>query len=397
MKKLLIYSDCFIFGGSENVVVNLMRSAAVRQRFEVRFAFRSYRAYDAAVQARLGEFTVKPLHILSDETRDYEVKRSRQSSLRLLPFHLLRRTGVYFLWNVARLYSLFRTERPDVLHINNGGYPGAASCRHAVIAARLAGVRRVVFMVNSLAYPPGGPIDRWMDGQVRTGVHRFVTASQAAAERLATLRGMPRDRIDCIPNTLPSCNVTKSREEVRASLGLNDSHFVLACIGTLTEEKGQAVLLRAIASLANDAFRVLIVGDGEDGEQLKSLAKTLGIASQAIFTGQRPDAHDLLNASDVLVHPSFREDMPYVILEALCLGRPVIGTRVGGIPEEIRDGVEGLLVEPRSEKQLAAAIAELFRDREKTRQIGVRAAERFREEFRYDLILRRFADLYSSL
>src|SRR4029079_8740391 len=113
------------------------------------------------------------------------------------------------------------------------------------------------------------------------------------------------------------------------------------------------------------------------------------------FTGQRPDAHDLLAASDVLVHPSFREDMPYVILEALCLGRPVIGSRVGGIPEEIRDGVEGLLVEPRSEGQLSAAIAELFHDREKTRLMGTRAAERFRDEFRYDLILRRFADLYS--
>jgi glycosyltransferase involved in cell wall biosynthesis len=403
VKKLLCYSDCFVFGGCENVIVNLMRSPLLTEKFEVRFAYRSHPAYDSVLSTRLSSNeSLRPLCIASNETRFYNLQRSHLPwPLELRSkffFAILDRLGFYFLWNVMRLTLLFRKERPDVLHINNGGYPGAASCRQAVIAAKLAGVPRIIFMVNNLAFPPRGIWDRLLDRVVRSNVTRFLTASKAAADRLAEARGIERSRIDSIPNTVADAVCDRSRGDLRAEFGIAESDFVLAAVGLLTERKGQSLLIAALAALARADIRLLLIGEGEDRGALERTVREMGLEGQVLFLGQRPDPLNYMQAADVVVVPSTRdEDMPYVVLEAMSLGRPVIATHVGGIAEEIRDGVDGLLVDPGQVGQLAAAILKLYDDRPLARAMGDSGAQRSRAEFDYDRITRRFVDLYRGM
>jgi glycosyltransferase involved in cell wall biosynthesis len=157
---------------------------------------------------------------------------------------------------------------------------------------------------------------------------------------------------------------------------------LVGCIARLEPEKGHPTLLEAWPLVLErvPSARLLIVGEGSRGEALKARAEELGLLGEAceadacvgtrharpnarvLFTGRRDDIPSVTAALDVAVLPSYREAQGLVILEAMALRRPVVATRVGGIPEMVEDGVTGLLVPPHDHEALAAAIVRLLTD-----------------------------------
>lgn len=147
----------------------------------------------------------------------------------------------------------------------------------------------------------------------------------------------------------------------------SSNRLSLLAVGRLTAIKGYAVLLQALKLLATRGapWHLRIAGDGPDRESLEGLAQQLGIADAVHFLGPLAPAGvaDELGKADLLVVSSFMEGIPVVLMEAMAAGVPVVATRVGGVPELIRDGVNGLLVDPGSPEALADALEHVARDR----------------------------------
>lgn len=158
----------------------------------------------------------------------------------------------------------------------------------------------------------------------------------------------------------------------------------LILVGRLSPEKGIGGLLQALALVpAAQRPRLVIVGDGPMRAELDALVNELGLGELVSFVGRLPEAETLaeIARSDALVLPSFMEGLPIVLMEAMALGKPVIATRVAGVPELVTDGVDGLLFTPSKWDELAAKIATLAGDEGMRRRLGAAGPSRIATEF----------------
>ena len=166
----------------------------------------------------------------------------------------------------------------------------------------------------------------------------------------------------------------------------NDT-FEILCVGRLVPAKGQHILLAAVRELTNRhrKLSVRIVGDGPDRRSLEEQAQSLGVAGSIHFEGSvnQDTIREFYNRADAFVLPSFAEGIPVVLMEAMAMQVPCITTRITGIPELIRDGVDGLLVCPSDHAELADAIERLMDDPKLRCALGCSGRKRVME--RYDL------------
>jgi glycosyltransferase involved in cell wall biosynthesis len=233
-------------------------------------------------------------------------------------------------------------------------------------------------------------------------VDAFVAVCEAD-RRLLEVEGVPaavtrviRNGIPTAPDTGPPC--------VRRELCIPEDALVVGAVATLRPEKALDVLIEAAARLRGrfPSLRVLIAG-GPDATQpdvgpgLARLAADLGLDGTVSFLGLRDDVDRLVREFDVAVLCSDREAGPLSLLEYMESARPLVATRVGGIPEIVEDGHTGVLVEPRDPAALAEAIAGLLADPARARRLGDAGRELRRREFDIDLTVRRFEELYSEL
>jgi glycosyltransferase involved in cell wall biosynthesis len=184
---------------------------------------------------------------------------------------------------------------------------------------------------------------------------------------------------------------------VREELGLGPEEFVVAMLSWLHPLKRHADAIEAVGRLLPEApgIRLLIVGEGPEEERLRLLAARR--APGTVFAGYRDDVMELLDAADLLLHPSRMEGLPITLLEAMAAGVPILATRVGGIPELVEDGVTGSLVEaPASADALAAELARLRADRALRDRLAAGARRRFEERFTAERWALRMRDLYAT-
>lgn len=167
----------------------------------------------------------------------------------------------------------------------------------------------------------------------------------------------------------------------------DNGHFEILCVGRLVPAKGQHILIRALDLIVKNGgnARLRFVGDGPDRRSLEELANSLGIADRTAFEGSVNQDRILTfyNQADVFVLPSFAEGVPVVLMEAMSVQLPCVTTRITGIPELIRDGIDGLLVTPSDHVELAQMIERLMKEPGLARRLGI--AGRQRVMANYDL------------
>jgi glycosyltransferase involved in cell wall biosynthesis len=201
-----------------------------------------------------------------------------------------------------------------------------------------------------------------------------------------------------IPNGIPAPPAA-SGNDVRAELGIPPDAPVIGTVSVLRPQKALDVLLRAAKILVEEfpGLRVLIAGEGDRREALEELARELGLEGTVMFLGVRTDVPDVLAALDIAVSSSDFEGSPLSVMEYMEAARPVVATRVGGVPDLIDDGVHGLLVQPQDPAAFAAAVAELLRDPARAAEMGRRGQERRRKEFDISVMVKRLEELYVRL
>lgn len=187
---------------------------------------------------------------------------------------------------------------------------------------------------------------------------------------------------------------------LRRELGLEPGQVVIMAVANLHRYKGHDDLLRALARLRPAYPNLRAVFPGRDqgmGETLRALTAELGLDGVVQFLGERRDIPALLAVADIVVHPSHEEGFSNSILEAMTAGRPLVVSDVGGCPEQVRDGVNGFVVPPRSPEALAEALGRLLGDAELRRTMGAASRRRIEEEFSMERTVREYIEFYETL
>jgi glycosyltransferase involved in cell wall biosynthesis len=293
-----------------------------------------------------------------------------------------------------RLVSILRRRRIDVLHAHKfGSNVWAAALGHA------AGVPVVICHEHTWSYV-GQPVRRFLDRElIGRRADAFVAVSPEDARRMVEVEGVRREKIRLILNGV--ADHTPTGADVRRELGIAPDAPVIGAVGALRPQKAYDFLFEVAADLRVEfpGLRVLVVGDWKPDWLPAHEAKIreLGLEETVTLLGRRTDVPDVLEAVDVAVLSSDFEGLPLSLMEYMAAARPIVATRVGGVPTLVEDGVHGLLVEPRDRAAMAGAITSLLRDRERASALGQNAAERRRSEFSFDAMTRDVEDLYEEL
>ncbi len=304
----------------------------------------------------------------------------------------LERRSRAAVWQWAPLLAELRRRRVDVVHAHM-----FHSNVWGTVFGRLASVPVVIAHEHTWSFQ-GEPLRRLLDRRlVARGADVFLAVSREDRRRMIEVEGIDPAAIRIVLNGIPAPR--RGSGDVRRELGIPAEAPVIGTVSVLRKQKALDILLRAGATLLSEfpALRILVAGVGPEEGRLRSLAAELGLKGAVTMLGLRSDVPDVLAALDVFVSSSDFEGTPLALIEAMAAGRPIVATRVGGVPDLIDEGVHGLLVEPRDAEVLAQAVAELLRDPDRRAELGARALERQRRELGVDVMIRRLEDLYESL
>ncbi len=297
---------------------------------------------------------------------------------------------------LAALARLLRRERTEIVHSHMWD-----SNLWAALAKPLA--RTPVFVAHEHTWSfEGEPFrvatDRFV---IARAADIFVCVSEDDRRKMIEVERIPAERIRVLPNGIPDFPAPRGTD-VRAELGIAPDAPVVGAIAVLRRQKRLDVLIEAIAHLAQTVPAVQLLLAGTDGglglrKELEQHAVDLGVRDRVHFLGLRQDVPDVVAACDVLSLSSDFEGQPLAVLEYMAAGKPIVATSVGGLPELIGDGVDGLLVPRREPVALAAALERVLIDKELAASLGAAARERQQREFSLTAAVGRVEALYDEL
>jgi glycosyltransferase involved in cell wall biosynthesis len=305
-----------------------------------------------------------------------------------------------------RLARLIRRERPQILHTHT-----AKAGTVGRVAAVLAGSRRPPIVVHTfhghVLRGYFGPLrslffrllERWLAARTTA----LIAVSPQVRDDLVSLGIAPRERFAVIRLGIELderiAAEQNGRAESRRYLGIPGERFAVGWIGRMTAVKRTDDVLVAFKRLRDGGVdaALCMVGDGPDRGGLEQRAHDLGIVRDTLFLGYQEDVAPFYAAFDALVLPSSNEGTPVSVIEALGAGRPVVATRVGGVPDVVRDGVDGFLVEPGATDELADRLAELAQDPALRERMGKEGRERVLPRYAVERLVDDVDQLYRSL
>jgi len=288
------------------------------------------------------------------------------------------------------LCRTIRHHRPDIVHAHSrrgadwwGG-----------LAAQLCKVKSV------LTRRVDNPESRLL---VRLKYQRFsrvVTISEGIRQVLLS-EGVPQGQLELIHSVvdLEQYSCPADRPWFEETFALRPGEKTVAIIAQLIERKGHRFLLAGAEQIfaAVPNLRFIFFGQGPQREELEAYCRANGLGEKVIFAGFRDDLARILPNLDLIVHPALMEGLGVSLLQAAAAGRPMIGARAGGIPEVIRDGVNGYLVPPGEVKSLAEKTIELLLNREQAETLGANGRLLVEKEFSIPAMISSYQRLYAQL
>jgi glycosyltransferase involved in cell wall biosynthesis len=292
---------------------------------------------------------------------------------------------------VTGLAELFRQRRVDLAHSHE-----FTMAVYGAAAARRTGIPHLITMHGGTAWSA-----RWRRRIAMRWATRASSGTVAVSVptrlQLERILGASR-RIEVVSNGVP--RRAGNRDRLRRELDVGDKEPLIVAVGNLYPVKGHATLLRALAGPGTgQPWKLAIAGQGDEAERLRALAVEIGVDDRVHLLGYRADIPDILAAADIFAMPSLSEGLPLALLEAMFGGRAIVASRVGGIPDALKDGHEGLLVPAGDEEALGTALQRLLSNPAMRTALGAGARRRAEAEFtvgrmtdQYECLYRRILD-----
>ena len=288
---------------------------------------------------------------------------------------------------ILRLYRLIRENRYLLIHTHlfKADFLGG-------IVGKLAGCPRIISTKHNIDLYLKKPLLKFVGRAIACLNYRIVAISRAVRDFLLDT-GFPPEKIEVIYYGIERPQVSGEK-----SFPWGDGRTKIICVARLYPQKGHIYLIEALKKLKNTCphFLCLFVGDGPLRDFLKKKVKDKGLEKEIRFLGWREDVPELISQSDFLVLPSLWEGFGLVLLEAMLLGKPVVATRVGPIPEVVEDGVTGLLVPPRDVDGLVEKMKELLNSPTLREKMGKKGEERACSLFSLEKMAQQYDRLYKK-
>lgn len=303
---------------------------------------------------------------------------------------------------LKQLVALVRRFRPDIVHTHT-----AKAGTLGRLAARWCGVPTIVHTYHGhVLRGYFGPaktrmyvaIERWLARRTT----RLLAVSERIKEEILDLGIGRPERFDVVPLGLdlaPFLDAEAWRGELRHELGYAERDVLVGIVARLVPIKAHEIFLRAAVALSRrvPGSRFVIVGDGERRADLETLAQRLGLGDRVRFLGWRPDLPRVYVDLDVVVLASRNEGSPVSLIEAMAAARPVVATRVGGVPDIVEHGREGLLVPSDDAEALARAIEAVVTAADRGRKMGEAGRTRVYPAFTAQRLVADIDRLYTGL
>ncbi len=350
-------------GGLENVVVNLVNTLD-RTRFNpVVCSMSSHR--DLTTILKKGH--IKTIHL------NYNGRHVKY----LLPI---------------RLAGLIRREKVKILHTHN-----LAGFIYGVPAGIIAGVPVIIHTEHGCNFPEKHLIV-FLRKIFSKFIDQIVLVSYNLRKAFFSFEKMDETKMTVIWNGIDEKRFGRKFEKnrLRSQYRYQQDDLLVGIVARLEPIKNHIMLLRGIRRVLQDVpgCRLLVIGDGSERERLVDLSKELDLQKYVRFFGERNDIPELLSIIDLFVLVSLSEGISLTLLEAMATGLPIIATKVGGNPELIRDGINGILIESGDENRLVAAIIEMLKNPVKRRTMGQQGYGLFQKYYTLDTSTKQYEQLY---
>ena len=231
--------------------------------------------------------------------------------------------------------------------------------------------------------------------------HKIFTISNSSCELISDFYNIDKKRFVIIPPGLDYSVLNSNPEDIRKKYNLKDEDFIVLSVGRLIKRKGFADLIKAISLISDQSVKLMIVGAGEEDDNLKRLVNELNLSSRVIFAGKVSRVADCYYSANVFSMPSKHlegdgdvEGLGLVYLEAQYFGLPVVGTRSGGIPEALIEGETGLLANESDPQDLAEKIMQLKNNQELYSLFKTKAVDFIKNNFLWDVIVKKMINQY---
>jgi len=351
------------------------------------------------------------VHGLSRESRmtDWEsqsvqgrIKMAEERGVKVIPLPSLVRS-IDPVQDLRALFSLWRLlvrEEPDVVHTHTSkaGILGR-------LAAKMAGAPCVVHTPHGhVFYGHFGPLASKLflviERLMATVTDRMIALTEVEKNDYIAFSVCNRQKLVTIHSGVDIAPYLKADVQVqkKKALGLDPNALVVGTVGWLLPIKGPMVLLRAMKGLwqSHPQAVLVYVGKGDMEQELKEEASRMDGSDKVLFLGWRDDVPEIMQCLDVFVLPSLNEGMGRVLVEAMAAGKPVVASRVGGILDLVKDGLNGLLVEPGNPGALCDAIGKLLGDKSLRDEMGRRGRDRAKD-FTVEKMIEKIDGLYTSI
>lgn len=314
--------------------------------------------------------------------------RAKEQSLNVLPVKML---GEWDLWAVKEIVKIIKKHSIKILHLHSAH-------------AHTLGILAAKFNKNCKT-----TVSRRVDFHIRRNplskikyrnVDKFVAISQAVKKVLVE-DGISEKKIEVVYSGVD----WKRFENVRgdylySELNLDKSKKIVGIIAAFAKHHKDHQTFLEAAKLIKNQFpmvQFLLVGTGEQRSQIETVVESLSLNENVKLTGFRNDIPQILSILDIFVLSSFFEGLGSSILEAMASSLPVVATNVGGIPEIVEDGINGILVPPKDHQSLSQAILNLLKNEEKAKKMGQYGYHLTREKFSIEKMVRETKRIYDSL
>jgi glycosyltransferase involved in cell wall biosynthesis len=350
-------------------------------------------------QRELGYEVGVVVSTLRDESFPPDLERMRAAGVKVHVLDMLRRPAPWAdFQHLGRIKKILRNFRPDIVHTHSSkaGVLGRQASISTGIGVRVHTPHTFSFLFEALFSAPKRWLYRTIERHYAKSTQTFVAVGSGEADTFAQAGFIDPAKVAVVSNGIdpePYATATPSEE----SFGLDPNGPLVILVGLIYAAKGQDLALAALAEAGLEQVQLLCVGPGDTSE-LKAQAKALGVTERVRFLGPRDDVPALMARADLLLLPSRWEGLPYVVLEAMARGMPVVATPVDGAREVVLSGVTGFLSSAINAPSVAAALREaLAQSREEWAQMGRAGQERVAKHYSLDSMVRGLDRVYLEL
>lgn len=310
-------------------------------------------------------------------------------------FTLIERRRKVDIGLLLKLFCFFKRNQFDLIHIH--------SHRISSFIAKLVGIPIIVETRHGIGYLPE-EMNRWKYFLYRLASKpstKIIAVAESVKDDLIKQTKINPAIVEVIYNGININPILPEfKSKIMNHLGIpKDKYFLLATFGRFDRIKGHKYLLESIGEVLKyfpDTI-LLMVGDGPERKNLEEITQALDIKNNVIFTGWQEDVLGIMNCIDIVVLPSLREGLSIAGLEALSLAKPIIATSVGGNPEIVQHGINGLLVPPKDSNELYKSIIYLLSNRTLIENYGKASRKLATERFSEEIMVNKTQDLYLRL